>query len=126
MDGNAFPGQGYEEVNQAQFVGVNWLEYYHYRLISGDLHPICQCYVPYDQRDQKGEWGKEVMEQRYEVVTGTSEESSYEDKPWMLWDRCSHRIEAEESMGCQMLSFVGGALEGDYPIHRRKKRKNQK
>jgi hypothetical protein len=50
MDGNAFPGQGYEEVNQAQFVGVNWLEY-HCRLISGDLRPIDQYYVPYDQRD---------------------------------------------------------------------------
>jgi hypothetical protein len=107
MDGNAFPGQGYEEVNQAQFVGViNWLEY-HCRLISGDLRPIDQYYVPYDQRYQKGEWGKEVMEQRYEV-TGTSAESSYADKPWMAWDRSSHRIEGEESMGYQMMSFIGG------------------
>jgi hypothetical protein len=94
-----------EEVNQAQFVGVNWLEY-HCRLISGDLRPLDQFYVPYNQRYHKGEWGLEVIERRYEML-GTSEESSYEDNPWMIWDRSSHRIEGKDSMGYQMISFIG-------------------
>jgi hypothetical protein len=99
-------GLSREEVNHAQFVGVGWLEY-QCRLISGDLRPIDQFYLPYDQRYQKGEWGKEVMEHRYEML-GTSEEGSHQDKPWMVWDRSSHRIESEDSMGYQMMSFIGG------------------
>ena len=98
-------GVSREEVNHAHFVGVNWLEY-HCRLISGELRPLDQYYVPYNQRYHKGEWGKEVIERRYEKF-GTSEEKSYEDNPWMIWDRSSHRIEGEDSLGYQMMSFIG-------------------
>jgi hypothetical protein len=94
-----------EEVKEAQFVGINWLEH-HCRLISGDLRPIDQYCVAYDQRYHKGKWGKDVIENRYELL-GTFEETTYEENPWMVWDRSSHRIEGEDSMGYQMMSFIG-------------------